>query len=79
MSTKRLDVAALYAALDVVRAHQDITWRDLAEQTSVSASTFSRMAQGHRPDADALCTLVAWLRLPLDRFTADAPPREETA
>lgn len=73
MSRKQLDVRALYAALDVVRAHGDLTWRDLADRTGISASTFSRMATGHRPDVDALCTLIAWLRVPLDRFVVDTP------
>jgi hypothetical protein len=27
--------------------------------------------------AYALCTLVAWLRVPLDRFTVDAPTEED--
>jgi transcriptional regulator with XRE-family HTH domain len=68
VSSHKLDVRALYAALDVVRAHEDLSWRGLAEQVGVSPSTFSRMALGSRPDADALCTLVTWLRVPLDRF-----------
>lgn len=69
MSKHRLNVPALHQALDAVRAHAGLTWRDLAEQTGVSASTFTRLSVGKRPDADALCSLLAWLRLPLDRFT----------
>lgn len=83
MSTKQLDVAALYAALDLIRSHSGSTWRDVAKATGISPSTFSRLAEGRKPDADSLCTLVAWLRVPLDRFTIDAPdlgliPREDT-
>lgn len=66
---QQLDVAALYAALDLVRSHTGLSWRDLAQQTGLSASMFSRLAEGRRPDADALCTLVAWLKVPLSRFT----------
>ena len=70
MSRHKLDVAALYTALDIIRAHDNLSWRDVAKRTGISPSTFSRMAAGRRPDADALCTLIAWLRVPLDRFTA---------
>lgn len=68
----QLCVGALYAALDLIRSHGELSWRDVAKQTGCSPSTFSRLAEGKRPDADALCTLVAWLRVPLDRFTVDA-------
>jgi transcriptional regulator with XRE-family HTH domain len=74
VSLQQLDVAALYTALDVVRAHNDLSWRDLAKVTGCSPSTFSRMAAGGRPDVDTLCTLVTWLRVPLDRFVGAAPP-----
>lgn len=79
MTRKQLDVAALYAALDLIRAHSDLNWRDIAEGTGLSPSTFSRLASGHKPDADGLCTLVAWLHVPLDRFTIDAELAREDA
>lgn len=79
MKAKRLDVGALYAALDLIRSHGDLSWRDVARETGCSPSTFSRLAEGRRPDADALCTLVAWLRVPLDRFVVDAPPADDLA
>jgi transcriptional regulator with XRE-family HTH domain len=72
VTRQQLDARALYAALDVVRAHQQLTWRDIAERTGLSPSTFSRLADGRKPDADGLCMLIAWLRVPLDRFTVPA-------
>ena len=72
MKRKQLDVAALYRDLDLIRSHGEMSWRDVARETGCSPSTFSRLAEGKRPDADALCTLVAWLRVPLTRFTVDA-------
>jgi transcriptional regulator with XRE-family HTH domain len=69
---KQLDVAALYQALDYIRSFGEMTWRDVARQTGCSPSTFSRLAEGKRPDADALCALIAWLRVPLARFTVNA-------
>jgi transcriptional regulator with XRE-family HTH domain len=73
---KRLDVAALYRDLDLIRSHRDMSWRDVARETGCSPSTFSRLASGNHPDADALCTLIAWLRVPLERFTVNAPEEQ---
>jgi len=78
MKRQQLDVPALYAALDVVRAHTGMTWREVAQDTGLSASTFSRMAAGHKPDVDALCTLVTWLRIPMDRFVTAVPEDRRT-
>lgn len=69
MNRKMLDVRALYRDLDLIRCRDGITWRAVSRQTGIPASTFSRLADGRRPDVDSLCTLVAWLRVPLDRFT----------
>jgi len=71
MSRQQLDVPALYAALDLIRSHQELTWRDVAARTGLSPSTFSRLAEGRKPDADGLCTLIAWLRVDLARFTVE--------
>jgi transcriptional regulator with XRE-family HTH domain len=76
MTRKQLDVPALYATVDAIRRHDGLTWKQLAARLGLSASTFTRMAAGHGCDADALCTLIGWLRMPLDRFTVDAPQRQ---
>lgn len=68
MSAYRLDVPKLYAALDLIRQHNCQSWRDVAHHTELSPSTFSRLAAGNRPDADALCTLMMWLNMPLRGF-----------
>ena len=73
MTRKALNVQALYEALDLIRGHTGMTWRDIAADTGISPSTLTRISQGHRPDADALVTLLAWLRVPADRFTVDVP------
>lgn len=78
MPRKRLDVAALHSALDFVRAHRRISWRDVAAETGISPSTLTRLGQGHAPDADGLCALIDWLGLPLARFTI-AEEETETA
>lgn len=57
----RLDTSALYTSLDVVRRAKGISWRDIATETGLSASTLTRLGQGTHPDADGLVSLLAWL------------------
>jgi transcriptional regulator with XRE-family HTH domain len=54
------DFKAFYRALDASRASRQLNWKQVAEETSVSASTLARMAQSRRPDADGLASLAAW-------------------
>ena len=68
-----IDVAAFYAALDRKRQQEGFTWRGLARGTGVSPSTFTRMAQGHRPDVDTFVTLCSWLGVPAEMFTRGEP------
>jgi transcriptional regulator with XRE-family HTH domain len=56
-----VDVGALYADLDRKRKLEELSWRELAARLDISASTFTRMAQGARPDVDAFATLLRWL------------------
>lgn len=78
MPESTLDVAALYATLDRKRRDESSSWRELAHQLELSPSTFTRMAQGARPDADALATLIRWLNLDLRAFTrSDNEPLTE--
>lgn len=62
MSRHVLDAEALYADLDARRERLGLSWRDVAAVLDVSASLFTRLAGGHRPDADALVTLCAWVQ-----------------
>ena len=66
MSAYQLDVPEFRRRLDARRQERGLTWRQLAEQVDVSPSTFSRLADGKRPDADALITLLVWLDLDTD-------------
>jgi transcriptional regulator with XRE-family HTH domain len=59
-----VDVAALHSALDRKRKLHELSWRELAGRLDISASTFTRMAQGHRPDIDTFATLLRWLDMP---------------
>lgn len=63
-----VDVRALHAALDAARCERGLSWRQLAKELGVSASTISRMANGLRPDVEAFASMTTWLRLPAERF-----------
>lgn len=70
------DAEGFYAALDDQRLSKGVHWKQVAEESGVSASTLTRMAQGRRPDVDSLAALVKWSGLSADDFIVDG---EETA
>jgi len=61
MARYRLDVAALYAALDRRRNLRGLNWNQVADETELPPSFFTRLKYHHGPGADGLCTLLAWL------------------
>ena len=66
MSVYLLDVPELHRRLDVRRRERALLWRDIAAQTGISPSTLTRLADGKRPDADGLVSLLVWLDLDTD-------------
>ena len=51
------------------REELDMSLRDVADETSVSASTLSRIENGTgKPDADNIARLTAWLNVPVERI-----------
>lgn len=68
MARGHFDSEAFYAALDAVRLRRKKTWKQVANDAEVSASTLTRMAQGRRPDVDSLAALVDWSELDLNDF-----------
>jgi len=68
MSNSRFDAEAFYAALDAEREARRLTWKQVAKEAKVSASTLTRMGQGKRPDIDSLTSLSAWCGLEVDGF-----------
>ncbi|HUO15580.1 MAG TPA: helix-turn-helix domain-containing protein [Verrucomicrobiae bacterium] len=60
---KGFDGDAFYRALDATVKAKSMTWKQVSEDTGVSASTLTRMAQGRRPDAASLAALSAWAHL----------------
>ncbi len=71
------DASAFYNALDSVRQARNLNWKKVAEQTGISASSLTRIAQGKRPDVDGLATLVAWSGLNSDDYVRSEQARPE--
>lgn len=61
MAQARLNVGALFDALDRQRWERGMSWREVARELGVSSSLFTRMSHGLRPDVDTFCLLLTWL------------------
>jgi transcriptional regulator with XRE-family HTH domain len=74
------DTEAFHSALDSQRIAMGMTWKDVAGESKVSASTLTRMAQGKKPDADGLAALLHWSGLNAETFirAANAQPKGKT-
>lgn len=64
----RVDVKALHAALDKARESRGLSWRQLAREIGVSASTISRMSNNLKPDVTAFAAMTTWLHMPAESF-----------
>ena len=73
------DGGAFYEALDAARQARQLTWKQVAAESGVSASTLTRMAQGRRPDVDGLAALTAWSGLKADDFVRSEAERPRQA
>jgi len=60
---KGFDGDGFYRALEATVTARSVSWKNVATETGVSASTLTRMAQGRRPDAASLAALSAWAGL----------------
>jgi transcriptional regulator with XRE-family HTH domain len=68
VSKTKINVPALFAALDGRRKSENLSWRQLAKEIGVSPSLLSRLGNGNNPDAEGFATLVRWLKLPAETF-----------
>ncbi len=66
--TNLFDVDALHAAMDSQRRSRRLTWKEVAVESGVSASTLTRLSQGRQPDVNSLAALTAWLGMSADHF-----------
>lgn len=77
MSGHSLDVPELHQLLDAQRRARGMSWRNVADATGLSASTVTRIGQGHAPDAHGLVSLLVWLDMDTD-ICRIVTPREES-
>lgn len=77
MEGPSVDVLALHAALDATRTARGLSWRQLAKELGISASTISRMANGLRPDVTAFAAMTTWLDMSADDFIVGATRQDE--
>lgn len=82
MPETTINVDALYGALEAKkRSTQLKSWRELARDLDITPSTFTRLAQGNRPDVDTFATLLRWLDMPANAFmtphSSDAEPEPD--
>ena len=68
MNRGEFDSEGFYEALDSQRQAREITWKTVAKESRVSASTLTRLAQGKRPDVDSMAALLSWSGLDADSF-----------
>ena len=64
----RFDAKALYAAMNVKRETQGLTWTQVAKACGVAATTIRRTAQGGRLEVDGMLAMVNWLGRPVEDF-----------
>lgn len=62
------------------RQELGLSLRDVADKTSVSASTLSRIENGTgKPDADNIARLTAWLDVPVERILNTRSTQDESS
>lgn len=60
--------------LDSTRQARALSWRKVADEAGVSASTLTRLSQGKRPDIDSLGALSHWAGVETDSFFQKEKP-----
>lgn len=68
----RFDTQAFYAALNAVRLSRQKTWKEIAHEAGINASTLSRISGGAKPDVNGLASLLAWSDLKAEMFIRGA-------
>jgi transcriptional regulator with XRE-family HTH domain len=73
----QFNAEGFYAALDATRQSRRLTWKQVAKESGVSASTLTRMAQGRHPDVDGLAALCSWAGINAGDFLCKGDGQEE--
>src|SRR5205814_9330519 len=79
-SKSLVNTVELGRAIRRKREELGLSLRDVADETSVSASTLSRIENGTgKPDADNIARLTAWLDVPMERILGGRHTETETS
>lgn len=73
---EKFDSEAFYGALNAVRLSRQKTWKEVASESGVAASTLTRMGQGAKPDVNGLAALLAWSNLKAEMFISGSRDEE---
>jgi transcriptional regulator with XRE-family HTH domain len=68
MTKVQFDFRRFYQAIDAARRERGLTWRRVAAEAGVSASSLTRFSHGSRPDVETVVSLCTWAALDLGGF-----------
>lgn len=71
------NVSGFYAALEAHRRGLGISWKNMADEAGISASTLSRMSHGKYPDVTSLAALVSWSGIDVSNFFTSVKKNEK--
>jgi transcriptional regulator with XRE-family HTH domain len=74
--SEKFDSEGFYAALNAERLSRQMTWKEVAEEAGVNASTLTRMGQGNKPDVNGLAALLSWSKLKAEMFIRGSDSEE---
>lgn len=66
--TVTFDNEAFFSALNAERLSRKLTWKEVALQAGVQASTLTRMGDGKNPDVNGFTALLSWSGLKAEDF-----------
>jgi transcriptional regulator with XRE-family HTH domain len=78
MSDDRFDGDAFYAALNAARLSRQKSWKEVAEEAGINASTLSRIGQGAKPDVNGLAALLIWSNMKAEAFIRSPNSKKKT-
>jgi transcriptional regulator with XRE-family HTH domain len=72
---QEFDADGFYQALERSVRTRKASWKDVSQQTGISQTTLTRMAQGRRPDAASMAALSAWAGINPANYVSSKVPR----
>ncbi len=62
------DMVGFFTAVEMEKNARSCTWRQVADDTGMSASSLTRLSHGHKLDPDGVAALAAWAGIDLNKF-----------